>query len=144
MRPLSDVKSLPHPTLIFDGECIMCSGFFKFLLHFDRAELLRFAVGQSPLGQGAYAHLGMTTQELESILFVQNGVIYTHANAVLRALAALGGIWRVFGWLCVIPDAIKNPVYNVVGRNRYRWFGRRDHCMFPDASVRARFVEGGF
>ena len=121
----------------------MCSGFFRLVAGRDNAGRFRFATGQSALGRGLFAALGLPTDDFQTILVVMDGRIHTHADAVFLCLGALGGPWRLVGGLRVLPRWIKTPVYHLVRRNRFRWFGRLDTCILPEARLRVRFVDGG-
>lgn len=127
--------------IVFDGECVLCSGFFRFMLARDSAARFRFATAQGPIGQALYQALGLPTDEFETNLVIVDGVIYQKLDAFAAAMQALGGAWRIFGAVRVLPGWLKNPSYLIIARNRYRLFGRYDSCMIPDASLRARFLE---
>lgn len=130
--------------IVFDGVCVLCSGFFKFITRFDRQRRFGFATAQSPLGQDFYRAMDLPTEEFETNLVVVNGRVYQHLDAFAAAMRALGGVWWVFGLLSYLPAPIKRPLYFVIARNRYRLFGRKDSCILPDPLLRARFLEGGF
>ena len=132
-----------HDLIVFDGVCVLCSGFFKFMLRHDRQERFSFALAQSDVGQRLYAALGMPLDDFESNLVIKDGWIYTDLDAFSAAMAGLGWPWKalsVLGWL---PGVVKVPLYRVVARNRYRLFGRYETCMVPGDRVRARFLPGG-
>ena len=67
-------------------------------------------------------------------------LIPTDSDAILRVLTGLGGAWRVVHVLRLIPAALRDPMYRLIARNRYRWFGRREACLVPDAAARDRFL----
>ncbi|EGD09261.1 hypothetical protein XVE_2476 [Xanthomonas vesicatoria ATCC 35937] len=66
---------------------------------------------------------------------------WTDSDAIVRVLAGLGGVWRVFAVLRVVPPALRDSGYRLIARNRYRWFGRSEHCMLPTPEQRARFLD---
>jgi predicted DCC family thiol-disulfide oxidoreductase YuxK len=70
--------------------------------------------------------------------------VYTEANAFAAVMQQLGGLWSVLAMIRFVPGPLKNPVYRVIARNRYRLFGRHDTCMVPDADLRARFLPDGY
>ena len=129
--------------IVFDGVCVLCSGFFKFMLRHDRQERFSFALAQADLGQACYAALGMPLDDFQSNLVIKDGWIYTDLDAFAAAMAGLGWPWTALSAMGWLPGVVKVPLYRVVARNRYRLFGRYETCMLPDARVKARFFSGG-
>lgn len=130
--------------IVFDGECVLCSGFFRFMLRHDRAGRFSFATAQSPLGQSLYQALGLPTDDFETNLVIVDGQVHGHLDAFAVAMRALAWPWRMLAMLRRLPRFIKMPLYRLIARNRYRIFGRHDQCMVPDAALRARFAPQGF
>jgi predicted DCC family thiol-disulfide oxidoreductase YuxK len=128
--------------IVFDGECVMCSGFFRMVSSRD-AGRFKFATAQSAVGQMYYRALGMSLTDFETLLVIKDGVIYQRVDAFCAAMSTLGYPLRVLSALKYSPRLIKAPVYHWLVRNRYRMFGRYDTCMIPPPDVRARFAEGG-
>lgn len=78
---------------------------------------------------------------MKSFLLIENGQVYHRSTAALRVCRYLGGGWPLCYALLIIPRFIRDGVYNFIARHRYRWFGRRDHCMIPTPDIRERFLE---
>ena len=129
--------------IVFDGVCVLCSGFFKFMLRHDRQERFSFALAQADLGQACYAALGMPLDDFQSNLVIKDGWIHTDLDAFAAAMAGLSWPWKALSAMGWLPGVVKVPLYRVVARNRYRLFGRYETCMVPDAQVKARFLPGG-
>lgn len=125
--------------IVFDGECLLCSGFFRFMIRQDRDERFCFATAQSSLGQQLYAALNLPTDDFETNLVIVNGQIYQRLDAFAAAMGTLGWPWRALAALRLLPGWLKDPAYHLIARNRYRIIGRYDTCMIPDAALRARF-----
>ena len=131
------------PVVVFDGDCVLCSRFFRFVLRRDRAQRFRFVIAQSPLGQTLYDELGLPRDDFETNLVFARGRLFTHADAFAAAMRELGWPWRVCAAILWTPRWPKTPLYLAIARNRYRLFGRHDSCLVPDSALRARFLEGG-
>lgn len=129
--------------IVFDGVCVLCSGFFNFICRFDRAERFHFATAQSSLGQAMYRDLGLPTDDFETNLVLVEGRIHQRLDAFAAAMGALGWPWRGLSAVRWLPRQIKNPLYYAIARNRYRLFGRAETCMMPTPDLRARFLDGG-
>lgn len=125
--------------VFFDDECGLCNGTVTFLLERDRGEVLTFA----PLsGRAAAPFCG---HEPESIIVVDgfpadHPEVLRKSDAVFRALDAIGGPWRLLSLLKIVPRAIRDLVYGIIARNRYRWFGKTE-CRLITPELRARFLD---
>ncbi|WP_170397607.1 thiol-disulfide oxidoreductase DCC family protein [Ruegeria arenilitoris] len=139
----ADFKDI-QDAIVFDGECVLCSGFFRFMLARDKAQRFKFATAQSPLGQRLYSELGLPTRDFETNLVIVNGQVHQRLDAFAAAMKGLPGGWSVLSLCRFLPGWIKNPLYHSIAKNRYKIFGRTQTCMVPDAALRARFLPEGF
>jgi predicted DCC family thiol-disulfide oxidoreductase YuxK len=127
------------PILFYDGVCNLCNGTVRFVLKRDRKQAFRFAALQSDYACDALARFGVTP-ELDTIYLLDGGVLYGRSSAALRIARQLRFPWPLMTVFLIVPKPIRDGVYNWVGRNRYRWFGRTDACQIPDANARNRFL----
>jgi len=153
MTVFADVSDLPadlaetlagKTAIVFDGECVLCSGFFRFMLARDRCAGFCFATAQSPLGTQLYQALDLPTDDFETNLVIVDGRIYGRLDAFAMAMTALGLPWRALGVLRMLPRVVKDPLYHLTARNRYRIFGRYDSCLIPSPDLQARFLPDGW
>jgi predicted DCC family thiol-disulfide oxidoreductase YuxK len=133
--------STDDPVIVFDGVCLLCSRAVAFVLRHDRSGRIRFAATQSASGRVLLERHGLDADDPLSFLYVANGRGHQASDAVLRVVAGFGGAWRLVSVFRLIPRPLRDAAYRFVARNRYRWFGRRDVCLVPDASVAARFLD---
>ena len=126
------------PAIVFDGICVLCNGWVRFLLHRDRGRY-RFASMQSESGRALLSAHGLDADDPASFLLVDAGNAWTDSDAIARVLVGLGGGWRLAGTIAWIPRAIRDPLYRLIARNRYRWFGTTA-CTVPTESQRRRFL----
>lgn len=129
------------PVIVFDGVCLLCSRWVGFVLRRDRAARIRFAAMQSASGRALLARYGLDADDPLSFLYVADGRGYQDSDAILRVLTSFGGAWRLAGAARVIPRVLRDLGYRLIARNRYRWFGRREVCLVPDAAIAARFLD---
>ncbi|WP_298430223.1 thiol-disulfide oxidoreductase DCC family protein [uncultured Jannaschia sp.] len=127
--------------VVFDGVCVLCSGFFRFVLRHDAAGRFHFVTAQSALGQALYRDLGLPTDAFETNLVIVDGRIHERLDAFAAAMSALGGPWRALAAARFVPEPLRSGLYHAIARNRYRIFGRTDLCMIPAPDVRARFLD---
>jgi predicted DCC family thiol-disulfide oxidoreductase YuxK len=128
------------PVLLFDGECNLCNSSVQWVLKRDAAGLFHFAALQSEVGRALLDRHGLSNQSFDSVVLVDETRAYTHSDAVFELLRRLGGLWAVFAAFRVIPKPFRDGVYNIIARNRYRWFGRRAQCMLPERGWMSRFL----
>ena len=126
--------------VVFDGTCVLCSGWTSFLIRHDRRQRLRFTTTQSAVGRELLRRHGIDADAPQTFLLILDERAHVASDAVLHLLDLLGGPWRLARFARAIPRALRDRLYFLVARNRYRWFGRRQQCFVPDASQRQRFL----
>lgn len=131
--------------VFFDGVCVLCNRSVQWLLAKDKKNLFHYA----PL-QGTTAKSMLTetqTLDLNSMVYAteQDGVpthVLDRSDAVLTVLRDLGGFWKAISWLRVLPRFLRDPVYNLVAKNRYRWFGKKEMgCAWATPEQQARILD---
>ncbi|MCL4693694.1 MAG: thiol-disulfide oxidoreductase DCC family protein [Candidatus Hydrogenedentes bacterium] len=132
---------MEHPVLLFDGVCNLCNKAVQFIIKRDKDALFRFASLQSDAGQALLNQHDLPTEDFDTMVYLEGDSVYTRSTAGLRIARRLGGLWPLLYAFIVIPRPIRDAVYGVIVRNRYRWFGKRDDCMVPTPDLRARFLE---
>ena len=130
-----------HPVILFDGVCNLCNASVQFVIRHDARGYFRFAALQSEAGKGLLKRCGQPDSDLESVVLVEDDQCYTESTAALRVLRNCNGPLRILYAGIVIPRFLRDIMYRMVARNRYRWFGRREQCMVPTPELRARFLE---
>ncbi|MDQ0319481.1 putative DCC family thiol-disulfide oxidoreductase YuxK [Pararhizobium capsulatum DSM 1112] len=128
------------PIIVFDGTCVFCSAWARFVLHHDRECRFRMLTAQSLLGTALYRHYGLDERDYETNLVITDGQIAMKSEAALAVLEKLGMPWALAGVLRIIPKRMRDWVYGHVARNRYRIAGRKAECMVPTAEQRSRFI----
>ncbi|MGA8559051.1 MAG: thiol-disulfide oxidoreductase DCC family protein [Pseudolabrys sp.] len=122
----------PHGLILFDGVCVLCSRGCGFVNKRDRRGYFRFVPMQLAEGRPLAQQLGINPDRPDSFAFVENGQAFVKSEAVLRIARKLPR-WQ-WTWLFhFMPRVIRDAIYDLVARNRYRWFGRRDACMLPNS-----------
>lgn len=129
------------PLFVYDGECVMCSGFVRWLMAHDRQAHIRVTPAQGPVGRGLYAHLGTAPERFDTHLLVRDGVIVGKSDAAIGLLHLLGGGWALLAPLAtLVPRPLRDAAYDWLARNRYHIRGRRDVCWRPDPALAARVL----
>jgi len=127
--------------ILFDGVCNLCSGFVQFVFPRDPDGKYRFASLQSEVGRELLAEHDLPTDEIESIVLIEDGESYVKSAAVIRIAAGLGGRYRLLSPFRYVPAPVRDRVYDFVADHRYQWFGKKDRCVIPSGDVESRFIE---
>ena len=127
--------------VLFDGVCNLCNGAVQFIINRDPEGRFSFASLQSAAGQARLREFGLSTDAFDSFVLVEGGKAYTRSTAALRIARQLPGPWRFLYALIIVPRPLRDWAYDLVARNRYRLFGRRDSCMIPTPELKAKFLE---
>lgn len=126
--------------IVFDGVCVLCNGWVRFLLRHDRRGRYRFAAMQGESGRALLVAHGLDADDPASFLLIEENAAWTDTDAIVRVLSGLGGAWRLAALLRVLPRGVRDRLYRGIARNRYRMFGRHEHCMTPAPEQAARFL----
>lgn len=130
------------PIVLFDGHCTFCSGVVDFLIRRDPRGVLRFAALQSPAGRRLLAEHGIPVpDEPDTMVLVDGPRALVRSSAALETTKYLRAPWPLARIGFVVPRLVRDAIYTLVARNRYRWFGRTEQCRVPTPELRARFVE---
>lgn len=127
--------------MLFDGVCNLCSGSVQFILKRDKKNQFLFGSLQGDYGQEMLRKYQLPANEFNSFMLIEGEKLYTKSSGALRMLKHLGGAWALLYVLIIVPKFIRDAVYNLVARNRYRWFGKKNECWLPRPEWKARFLD---
>lgn len=127
--------------ILFDGVCNLCNGTVQFILKRDKKNRFMFSSLQGKTGQEYLQKFNLPLDTFNSFILVENDKIYTRSTGVLRMLKHLGGTWALLYAFIIIPPFIRDAVYNLIARNRYRWFGKKETCWVPTPELKRKFLE---
>lgn len=126
--------------ILFDGVCNLCDNLVKFVIKNDKKNYFKFAPLQSESGRELLDKYNIDKESLDSVVLVENDKAYTHSSAALQLTKNLDAPWFLAYPLIFVPKFIRNPIYNWIARNRYKWFGKKDSCMMPTPEIKAKFL----
>ena len=126
--------------ILFDGACNLCNSAVTFVIDRDRKDVFRFVPLQTEVGARLAEYTQTPSSEIASIVLIDGDRHFTRSSAVLRVARELPGYYPLLYWFIAIPRVIRDAVYDLVARNRFAWFGRRDTCMLPTPGVRRTFL----
>ncbi len=131
---------MENPILLFDGVCNLCNQSVQFIIKADKKVVFRFASLQSEFAKEHLKQFETETEDLKTIYLLVDNKIYDRSDAALEIAKRLGGFWQLFYVFKIIPSFIRDAVYNLISRNRYRWFGKQESCMIPSPELTSRFL----
>jgi predicted DCC family thiol-disulfide oxidoreductase YuxK len=126
--------------ILYDGVCVFCSRWIRFIATRDQAKLFRFTAIQSAYGTRLAQAFGIDPDDPDTNAVIHGGAAHFKSDAALTVLSNLPG-WRWTRVLFAVPKPLRNAVYNLVAKNRYRIFGKYEVCFVPDAAMRERVLE---
>jgi len=116
--------------LLFDGYCNLCSRLVNFIIKRDKKAKFLFVSLQSATGQSLLKKFGLPGDDFDSVVYIRGDKYYLKSSAILHILKELGGIWKLFFIFIIIPHFIRDFIYKIIAKTRYRIFGRHDSCMY--------------
>ncbi|MBM3418743.1 MAG: thiol-disulfide oxidoreductase DCC family protein [Bacteroidetes bacterium] len=135
------VNNTESHILLFDGVCNLCNGFVKFTIKRDPSAKFKFASLQSESGQKLLKKFGLPTDDFDSFVLIIGDKYFLKSSAGLNVLKQLGGIWSLFYIFIIFPRPIRDCVYNMIAKTRYRILGKRASCMVPTPENKLRFLK---
>lgn len=127
--------------IVFDGVCNLCNVWVDFVLRRDPSERFLFASNQSAAGRSVLESHGIDPESVSTIYLVEGGQLFDRSTAAIRIAKGLRFPWWVAGVLLLIPRSLRDLLYSLIARNRYRLFGKRSTCRIPTPEERSRFLE---
>jgi predicted DCC family thiol-disulfide oxidoreductase YuxK len=124
--------------ILFDGLCNLCSGGARWVQRHRIEPPFRLVPMQSDVGRALLAQQGYDPDDPLTFLVLDGDRCLTQSDAWIHLVAAAGGGWRLIHATRVIPRVLRDSVYRLIARNRYRWFGRRTTCYIPHANLESQ------
>jgi predicted DCC family thiol-disulfide oxidoreductase YuxK len=126
--------------ILFDGVCNLCNSSVQFIIKRDPMGHFNFASLQSEIGQKLVEQYGIP-KGIESIIYIENNKVFIKSSAALRISRKLNGYWRYLTILSILPSSFRDFFYDVIAKNRYKWFGKKESCLLPTKETKKRFLD---
>lgn len=128
--------------ILFDGVCNLCNNFVNKIIKYDTKNLFVFAAIESNTGKKLTEYLHIDTTKIESIILYEPGISYElKSTAALKIMKDLGGIWYFSQLGYILPQTIRDGIYDIVAKNRYQWFGKKESCSIPTPELKKKFLD---
>lgn len=148
--PSGELEGASFPILLFDGVCNYCNSWVNFIIRHDPKKKFRFAALQSEAGKKILKQysiadppersVSVRAGKEESAILIYNEKVYMRSSAGLHALFHVGGIYSLAFAFIIFPEYVRDFYYDIIARNRYKWWGKKDSCMIPTEDVKDRFL----
>jgi len=127
--------------LFYDGVCNVCNSTVQFIIRHEKIKEIHFASLQSDFAQKFLAERGIRSLDLNSMIFYERGQISKKSTGVLHLSKYLKAPWSWGRIFLILPEWIRDKLYDIFAKYRYKFFGKSDSCMLPSAAIKARFIE---
>ena len=131
---------IKNPVIFFDGVCNLCNASVNFIIKRDRKAYYKFSSLQSSYaGKMLPEHLTESTK-LQSLVVLDNKMLIK-STAALSIAQHLSGLWPLLYTFIIVPPFIRHFLYDLIARNRYKLFGKKDECMIPAPELKNLFID---
>ncbi len=128
--------------ILFDGVCNLCNGAINFVIKRDKKDTFRYASLQSEIGRKLISDRNIDSSKLDSILLIDSNEGYFYkSTAALQIAKQLSGIYPLLYVFLILPKFFRDWIYDIVAKNRYKWFGKKESCMIPTPELKALFID---
>ncbi|QSS97259.1 thiol-disulfide oxidoreductase DCC family protein [Psychroflexus sp. ALD_RP9] len=127
--------------ILFDGVCNLCNSAVQTIIKYDKNNKFVFASLQSKIGKHLLSERGINPEIIDSIvMIIPNEAYFIKSDAALEIAKKLSGIFQFFGVFKLLPKLLRDQIYDIVAKNRYKLFGQKEQCMIPEKPVSHKFL----
>ncbi|GGI25110.1 thiol-disulfide oxidoreductase DCC family protein [Pedobacter mendelii] len=128
-----------QPVIFFDGVCNLCNASVQFTIEHDKKNVFKFTALQGEYAKTILPKFNVDIEKMNSILLVENEKLYTKSSAALRVAKELSGLLPILYAFIIVPKFIRDWVYDIIAKNRYKWWGRQESCWIPTPELKSKF-----
>ncbi len=126
--------------IIFDGVCNFCNFWVNFILDRDKKNTFLFSAVQSDSAKSLLKKYNRNNEDIDTFILITDKGCFERSTAGLLVLKELSGLWKILYVFIIIPKFIRDPLYNIIAKNRYRFFGKSEACRIPTPDERDKFL----
>lgn len=126
--------------VLFDGVCNLCNTAVDLIIRNDKKGSFKVGALQDPKTKELLKDYAIDSDYLDSIILIRGDQVFYKSRAALEITKKLKGLWPLLYVFIIVPNALRDPVYDWIARNRYRWYGKKETCRLPTPEERARFL----
>jgi predicted DCC family thiol-disulfide oxidoreductase YuxK len=125
--------------ILFDGVCNLCSSTVSFLIKYDKNNIFKFAASQTNAGENIIRQYNILN-EGKSVIFIKDGIVFYKSDAIIEIARQIKGWPHIFKYASLFPKFLRDGIYNLIAKNRYSLFGKKETCMVPKEKDQNRFL----
>jgi predicted DCC family thiol-disulfide oxidoreductase YuxK len=125
--------------ILFDGVCNLCNNFVPFLIKFDKNNIFRFAAMQTKAGENIIQEYGVLNDR-KSIILIKEGVVLYKSDAIIEIARQITGWPSILKYGFLFPKFLRDGIYDLIAKNRYYLFGKKETCSIPSEKDSKRFI----
>lgn len=126
--------------ILFDGVCNFCNFWVNFIIKRDKKDLFRFAALQSDKAREFSANFNFDTSSMNTFVLIEGEKFFTKSTAALMICKQLNGPIKILSLFIFFPKFFRDFIYDLVAKNRYKFFGKRDSCRVPTEKEKEKFL----
>lgn len=126
--------------IFFDGVCNLCNASVDFIIRHDKKDNFLLGALQDQVSKEILSQFQVDPSYLDSVVLLENGQLYFKSTAALKIARRLSGITSILYPFIYLPKSFRDPIYDWIGKNRYRWFGKKSTCRLPTPEEKAKFL----
>ena len=126
--------------ILFDGVCNYCNSWVNFCIRHDKKNYFRYAPLQSEIGKAILKKFNVPDVSTDTFVLIENSKYYLRSTAGLRLCKHFNGLYPLLYGFIIVPPFIRDGIYGIIARNRYKWYGKRESCMVPSPDVKEKFL----
>jgi len=130
---------MEQPVIFFDGVCNLCNASVQFVIEHDVKNKFHFSALQGDYAKEILAKFSVNPEKLNTILLLEGDKVYTKSSAALRIAKKLNGFIPVLSVFLIVPKFIRDWFYDIIAKNRYRWWGKEESCWVPTPELKSKF-----
>ncbi|WP_231464890.1 thiol-disulfide oxidoreductase DCC family protein [Pedobacter sp. Leaf132] len=130
-----------QPVIFFDGICSLCNASVQFVIEHDKKNYFKFTALQGNYARAVLPKFAVNPEILNSTLLLENGKLYTKSSSALRVAKKLNGLWPLLYGFIIIPKFIRDWFYDIIAKNRYKWWGKQESCWVPTPELKSKFYD---
>lgn len=126
--------------ILFDGVCNFCSFWVNFVIKRDKKDIFRFAALQSEEAKALSDKFNFDSKTIDTFILIAGEKLCTKSTAALMVCKDLNSFIKILYPLIILPEFLRDIIYNLIARNRYKLFGKRDVCRIPTEDDKQKFL----
>ena len=128
-----------NPVIFFDGVCNLCNASVQFAIKHDKKNVFKFTALQGAYARTILPKYNVDLTKIDSIILVENNHLYTKSSAALKIARKLNGFWPLLYGFIIIPKFVRDWFYDIISKNRYKWWGKQQSCWVPTPELKEKF-----